>query len=143
MAKEPRLALGAVFGANHNWFEVQKRRLNREGDRPVPHYWDHVRWVWGGETVDEFMQIASNVQLDGVLDGIRVPFLVTHGSNDRQIPVEYAHRTFEQLTNSPKKELLIYTAETGGVEHAGADNPTYGTDYIADWVAETFRELAQ
>lgn len=143
VAMEPRLALGAVFGANHNWYEVQKMRLNREGDRPVPHYWEHVRWVWGGNTIDEFMEIAKNVQLDGVVEKIKVPFLVTHGNNDRQIPLKYAHRTFEQLTNSPKKALLIYDDDTMGIEHAGVDNMTFGVDYIADWVAETFAELGK
>ena len=47
LVAEPRFALGAVWGANHNWGEVQRRRLENEGERPVPHYWEHVRWVWG------------------------------------------------------------------------------------------------
>ena len=49
VAFEPRFALGAVWGANHNWGEVQHRRVAREGDRPVPHYWEHVQWVWGAK----------------------------------------------------------------------------------------------
>ena len=49
VAFEPRFALGAVWGANHDWGEVQKKRLAREGDRPVPHYWEHVQWVWGAK----------------------------------------------------------------------------------------------
>lgn len=141
VAMEPRLVLGAVFGANHNWYEVQQRRLRREGDRPVPHYWDHVRWVWGGDTIEEFMAIAANVHLNGVVEKIRVPFLVTHGSEDRQIPLDYAHQTFAQLVNSPKRELKIFDDYTGGTQHAGADNPTFGIYYIADWVSETFAEL--
>jgi dienelactone hydrolase len=143
LAFEPRFALGCVFGANHDWYEVNIRRLKREGDRPVPHYWDHCRWVWGGDTIDEFMQIASKVRLDGVLDRIRVPFLVTHGANDRQIPIEFAHATFGQLVNSPKRELKIFDRETGSAEHAGADSQSYGSDYIYDWVAETFAEMAR
>ena len=55
VAFEPRFALGVCWGANHNWGEVQKRRLAREGDRPVPHYWEHVCWVWGAKDMDEFM----------------------------------------------------------------------------------------
>ena len=27
----------------------------REGNFPVPHYWEHVRWVWGAKDMDEFM----------------------------------------------------------------------------------------
>jgi dienelactone hydrolase len=143
VAFEPRFALGCVFGANHDWYEVNLRRLKREGDRPVPHYWDHCRWVWGGETIDEFMEIASKVRLDGVLDRIKVPFLVTHGANDRQIPVEFANATYSQLVNSPKRELKIFDKDTGSAEHAGADSQSYGSDYIYDWVAETFAELGR
>ena len=136
VAFEPRFALGAVWGANHNWGEVQKRRLAREGERPVPHYWEHVQWVWGGNNVEEFMQIAEKVTLDGVLDRIKVPFLVTHGQNDRQIPLEYAHHTYEGLVNSPKRELKVFSPREGGIEHSSVDNSAYALDYIADWVAE-------
>jgi dipeptidyl aminopeptidase/acylaminoacyl peptidase len=138
VAFESRFALGVCWGANHNWGEVQKKRVAREGDRPVPHYWEHVRWVWGARDLPEFMEISSKANLDGVLDRVRVPFLVTHGSQDRQISVDYAHRTFDQLINSPKRELKLFDSRTGGVEHVSVDNMSFGRSYIADWVAETF-----
>ena len=75
--------------------------------------------------------------LDGVMERIEVPFLVTHGAQDRQISVDYAHRSYEQLANSPRRELKIFTEREGGVEHVGADNMSYARDYIADWFAET------
>jgi pimeloyl-ACP methyl ester carboxylesterase len=138
VAFEPRFALGAVWGANHNWGEVQVRRMAREGDRPVPHYWEHVRWVFGAKDSDEFMRLSAQVHLNGVLDRVRVPFLVTHGAKDRQIPLEYARQTYEQLINSPKRELKIFDERTGGVEHVSVDNMSFGRSYIADWIAETF-----
>lgn len=138
VAFEPRFALGVAWGANHDWGEVQRRRLAREGDRPVPHYWEHVQWVWGAQGIEDFMAKAAKVTLDGVLDRIRVPFLVTHGERDRQIPLDYASRTYDQLVNSPKRELKIFTAREGGVEHVSADNLGNARDFIADWIAETF-----
>ncbi|GAB0117951.1 alpha/beta hydrolase family protein [Acidisoma sp. 7E03] len=138
VAFEPRFALGAVWGGNHDWGEIQRRRLAREGDRPVPHYWEHVRWVWGAPDMESFMQIAAKTTLDGILDRVRVPFLVTHGQKDRQIPLEFATRTFEALVNSPKREMKVFTEREGGVEHVGADNMAFGRDFIADWVAESF-----
>ena len=140
VAFEPRLALGAVWGANHDWGEVQRKRLRREGENPVPHYWQHVRWVWGAADTDEFLAIASRVTLDGVLDRIEVPFLVAHGENDRQIELAYARRTHDQLVSSPKRELKIFDRRTQGVEHVSLDNMSYGRSYIADWIAETFGE---
>ncbi len=137
VAFEPRFACGVVWGANHDWRDVQKRRLEKEGSFPVPHYWAHVRWVWGAKDQDDFMAIAENVHLDGVLDRIKVPFLVTHGEKDSQIPLKWAQRTYEQLTNSPKRELKIFTEREGGVQHSSFDNSINAGHYIADWIAET------
>lgn len=137
VAFDPRFACGAVWGANHNWAEVQQKRLKREGENPVPHYWNHVMWVYGCKDMDEFLEKAQGMTLNGVMEKISVPFLVTHGAHDRQINVDYAHQSFDQLVNSPKRELKIFTEREGGVEHVGADNMSFGCDYIADWFAET------
>ena len=121
--------------------DVQKKRLQKEGDFPVPHYWAHVCWVWGAKDIDDFMRIAEDVHLDGVVEKIRVPFLVTHGEKDSQIPLKWAHRTYEQLVNSPKRELKVFTDREGGVEHVGADNMEPPRSYIADWVVDRFAEM--
>ncbi len=136
VAFEPRFACGVCWGANHDWRDVQKRRLENEGDFPVPHYWKHVCWVWGAKDIEDFMKIAEDVHLDGVVDKIKVPFLVTHGEQDSQIPLKWAQRTYEQLVNSPKRELKIFTEREGGVQHSSFDNSINAGHYIADWVAE-------
>jgi dienelactone hydrolase len=136
VAFEPRFAAGAVWGANHNWAEVQQKRLKREGENPVPHYWAHVMWAFGAKDMDDFLARAANMTLDGVMERIRVPFLVTHGARDRQIALDYAHQSYDQLINAPIRELKIFTEREGGVEHVGADNMAYARDYIADWLAE-------
>ena len=137
VAYEPRFASGAVWGANHDWAQVQQARIRREGENPVPHYWAHVFWAFGASGMEDFLARAADMSLDGHLDRIRVPFLVTHGERDRQIGVDFAHRTYGQLVNSPRRELKIFTDREGGVEHVGADNMSFGRDYIADWFAET------
>jgi dienelactone hydrolase len=144
-AFEKRLALCVAWGANHDWGAVQRRRKEREGERPVPHYWEHVLWVWGKEGdehhLDEFLDFADDVNLDGVVEQITVPFLIAHGANDRQIPVAMAHRSYEQAVNSPKRELRVFTPEEGATEHIGLDHLPYVSTFIADWVADTFAEL--
>ncbi len=137
VAYEPRFASGAVWGANHNWREVQDKRLNREGENPVPHYWAHVMWAFGASDMDDFMARSEGMNLNGHMHRITVPFLVTHGAHDRQISVSYADDLYDQLTHSPRREKVIFTAREGGVEHVGADNMAYGRDCIADWFAET------
>ncbi|HZB20468.1 MAG TPA: alpha/beta fold hydrolase [Blastococcus sp.] len=146
-AFEKRFALCVAWGANHNWGAVQRRRKEREGERPVPHYWSHVLWVWGHEgdetDLDGFLAFADDVHLDGVVENITVPFLIAHGANDRQIPVAMAHRSYEQAVNSPKRELRVFTPEEGATEHIGLDHLPHVSVFIADWVADTFAELAR
>ncbi len=137
VAYEPRFASGACWGANHNWAEVQQKRLKREGENPVPHYWAHVMWAFGATDMDDFLARAEPMNLNGHMGGVKVPFLVTHGASDRQISVQYAHDCYEQLVNAPRRELKLFTAREGGVEHVGADNMSFGRDYIADWFADT------
>lgn len=137
VAYEPRFASGAVWGANHNWREVQDKRMKREGENPVPHYWAHVMWAFGAENMEEFLEKSTDMNLNGHMDRIKVPFLVTHGANDRQISVDYASDLYDQLVNSPRREKVIFTSREGGVEHVGADNMAYGRDLLSDWFAET------
>lgn len=137
VAYEPRFVSGAVWGANHNWREVQTKRMSREGENPVPHYWAHVHWAFGATDQDDFLAKSEEMNLNGHMDAVRVPFLVTHGANDRQISASYADDLYDQLVNSPRREKVIFTAREGGVEHVGADNMAYGRDLISDWFAET------
>lgn len=137
-AFEPRFSLCAIMGGNHDWGEMQARRLKREGENPVPHYWDHVMWVFGKEDIESFMSWAPNMSLDGIVERITAPFLVTHGAGDRQIPVDYAQRSYDQAGNSLHRELRIFTERDFEIEHCGADNGTVARDYIADWIAEHF-----
>jgi len=135
-AYEKRFAVCVAWGANYNWGELQARRAAREGENPVPHYWEHVQWVWGQPDFESFMAFAPAVSLVGVVENITVPFLITHGSGDRQIPIEYAHQQYAAAINSPKAELHIFTPREGGVEHVGGDNMLPGASLISDWVAE-------
>lgn len=140
-AFEKRFALVVAWGANHNWGAVQRRRREREGERPVPHYWEHVLWVWGRDDLDGFFGFADDIHLDGVVEKITVPFLIAHGENDRQIPLEHAHQSYEQAVNSPKRELRVFTPDEGATEHIGLDHLPLVSAFVADWVADTFAEL--
>jgi dipeptidyl aminopeptidase/acylaminoacyl peptidase len=68
-----------------------------------------------------------------VAKDIRCPFLVTHGGNDRVVPVENAPKLFEAV-GSRDKTLKIFSTEEGGAEHAHVDNRQIGIDFAADWL---------
>jgi fermentation-respiration switch protein FrsA (DUF1100 family) len=140
-ANEPRYALCAVLGANHVWGRRQRERVANEGENPVPHYWDHVMWVFGFDDRDAFLDYADQITLDGQVEKIRVPFLITHGERDRQIPAFNAQMSYDQAINSPKRTLRIFTKADFEVEHCGADNGTGMRDFVPDWCAETFAAM--
>ena len=142
-AYEPRFALCVAWGANNSWGRLQARRLESQGENPVPHYWEHVMWVFGNADLESFLEFADHMNLDGVIERIRVPFLIVHGENDRQIPVTAAYESYKQAINSPNRQLRVFTTEDGGVEHVSADNQAPAKEFISDWIAETFREVSQ
>ena len=139
---EERFKLCVAWGANHNWGELQTRRLRNEGENPVPHYWQHVMWVWGQPSMEAFMALMPKISLDGHMQKLRVPLLITHGANDRQIPREYAYQSRDQAVNAPEVTFKLFTEQEGGVEHVSADNMEPVKSYIADWVADRFARLA-
>ncbi|MGC0239492.1 hypothetical protein [Arthrobacter sp. SD76] len=85
-----------------------------------------------------FLPIADKLTLEGVLDKISVPFLITHGVNDRQIPVRHAQTTYDQAVNSPYRQLRLFGEEEGGAEHCGLDHFSGVITFTADWISDTF-----
>jgi dienelactone hydrolase len=140
-AFEPRVRCCVAWGAIYDWGAIQRYRYESQDPRlPVPHYWDHIMWVFGQDNIDDMLATADRMTLEGVLHRIRCPILVTHGENDRQIKLEHAKRLVDECVNSPKAELFVHKQEDGGAEHCSVDNLKIGVDTIADWVQETLAE---
>ena len=68
-----------------------------------------------------------------------MPFLITHGANDRQIPW-IRPQSYDEAVNSPPG-MKIFTEREGGVEHVSADNMEPARSYIADWMGKRFSEM--
>jgi fermentation-respiration switch protein FrsA (DUF1100 family) len=90
----------------------------------------------GSRNLEEFMEFAPKMSLVGVVEQITVPFLITHGEDDTQIPLEYAHAQYDAAINSPRRELKLFTRAEGGSMHASADNMSVAASFISDWVSE-------
>jgi len=143
-AFEQRIKCCVAWGANYNWGKTQRYRYESRDPRlPVPHFWNHAMWVFGKDSVEELLETADRMTLQGILHRIRCPILIAHGGNDRQIKLEQAKQTYDDCVNSVKRELRIHDVSEGGAEHCSIDNLAIGVDAIADWVGETMRELKQ
>jgi pimeloyl-ACP methyl ester carboxylesterase len=54
------------------------------------------------DDLGRFIEFADGVHLDGMVENITAPFLICHGENDRQIPLGYAHRSYQQAVKQPQ-----------------------------------------
>lgn len=137
-AFEPRFACCVCWGAMYDIGVGIRRRLQGGGaQKSVHHYFEHIQWVMGVHSLDEVQAMGDRMTLSGILDRIRCPLLVVHGDNDRQVPVEFAQRTYNEAVNSVGRELHIHTVEEGGSEHCSVDNRELTISYMAHWISRT------
>lgn len=101
----------------------------------VPSMIEHAMWTFGLDTPIAFGELANQMTLAGVVSKITCPFLVMHGENDRQVPLQQAVSTYEGVA-SADKTLKVFRPDEGGVEHCQIDNKSIAADYLADWFAE-------
>lgn len=136
-AFEQRYAAGVAMTALHwdlaGWQTRIKEKAQQEGTKVAQSNFQ-FQWVVGAADADAAIAIARKFTLQEVADRITMPFLVTHGANDRVVPVENARKLYDAL-GSAQKTLRIFTAEDGGAEHAHVDNRQVGIDFVADWIA--------
>jgi dienelactone hydrolase len=143
-AFEKRLACCVAWGAR--WDNALSHgRILRDPNaaRSVTGWVEHALRVYGAKTPDEAADKIAQMTLEGVAEHIECPLLVVHGENDRQVPVDQAHKTVQAAVNSPRREVKIFTAAEGGVEHVQGDLFSIAVDWMADWVADVLNPTVQ
>ena len=128
------VALSALHWDLADWQE-KIRQKNASSPATVAQSNFQFRWVVGAETQEEGIAIAKKFTLKDVANNITCPFLVTHGGNDRVVPLQNAQKLYDAV-GSKKKTIKIFTTEEGGAEHAHVDNRQVGIDFAADWIAD-------
>jgi alpha-beta hydrolase superfamily lysophospholipase len=135
-AREKRFAAGIALSALH-WdlagWQTRIKERNQSAPTTVAQSNFQFQWVVNAATADDAIEVARTFTVKDVAQDITCPFLVTHGGNDRVVPVENAPKLFEAV-GSKRKALKIFTTEEGGAEHAHVDNRQIGIDYAADWL---------
>jgi dipeptidyl aminopeptidase/acylaminoacyl peptidase len=127
------IALSALHWDLAAW-QTRIKEANAKAPKSVAQSNFQWRWVAGAKDEDEGIEIARKFSLKDVAQQIACPFLVTHGGNDRVVPVENA-RKLHDAVGSSNKTIKIFTTEEGGAEHAHIDNRQVGIDFAADWLA--------
>lgn len=142
-AFEKRLACAASIGGLYNLDTHRDMFLGRADQSSSEGLSDqraHLRHVTGAATDEEAVATYEQRSLEGILDKVTIPLLITHGENDRQVPLWHAERTIAEATHSPSAELRVFSIAEGSAEHCGLDNASLQGDYVFDWLARTLRQ---
>jgi dipeptidyl aminopeptidase/acylaminoacyl peptidase len=126
------IALSALHWDLAAW-QTRIKEKNQSDPKAVAQSNFQFQWVVNAPTVDDAIEVAKKFSLKDVAKNISCPYLVTHGGNDRVVPVENAPKLFEAI-GSKNKTLKIFSTEEGGAEHAHVDNRQIGVEYAADWL---------
>lgn len=139
-AFEHRYALCVAWGASTRFGDRLVRAMQQDQEASsVTDMLEQARWVFGARDNADLLEKTRDLSLAGVADKITCPFLITHGSNDRQVPVEEAIEVHETAVNARDRTLRIFTETEGGAEHVNFDNPGIVIDYMADWIEDRLR----
>jgi len=131
-AKEHRLAACISHGAI--WDVEQRFRDRGEGHALA----NHMKWVFGANSMAEAIRKARPFKLEGVLGEMRCPYLVLHGGHD-VLGVENSKTVYEYAkAKGVKVTLRLTSEEETGAEHCQHDNPTLGQELMIDWLADVF-----
>lgn len=129
---EPRFAACIAWGAQWDYYEVWKKRIDAgfKASLSVPGH--HIMWIFGVDSLEAALKKLEPFRLDGVVQKMRCPFLVTHGAEDEQIPLAHAQALFDAC-GSKDKTLRVFTAEEGGAQHCQRDYLTLGIAEMWNW----------
>lgn len=134
-AFDRRFRACVAWGAIWDYHEVWQRRIERLRKASLSVPAEHLLWVTGTNSFDDAVKKLEGFRLDGIAQNVRCPFLLTHGTEDEQVPLEDAHRLFNAI-GSEDKMFRIFDAEEGGAQHCQRDYLTLVCTTIADWLVE-------
>ncbi|MGH8638693.1 MAG: alpha/beta hydrolase family protein [Burkholderiales bacterium] len=132
---EPRFAACVAWGAIWDYHATWKRRIEAsfKASMSVPGH--HIMWILGVDSVEEALERLEPFRLDGVVQKMRCPLLITHGADDEQVPLADA-QALHKASGSPDKTLRVFTAEEGGAQHCQRDYLSLGAATMYDWLED-------
>jgi dienelactone hydrolase len=95
------------------------------------------RWVVGAEDDAAALALAGRFAVRDIAGEIGIPFLITHGAEDRIIPVANAQRLYDAIPEGVPKALHILSKDDGGCQHAHVDDRQAGVNRVARWLETT------
>jgi len=134
-AMEPRYAACIAWGAQWDYHDTWKKRIEAQFKTSLSVPGHHIMWILGVDSLDAALKKLEPFKLDGVMQKMRCPFLLVHGADDEQIPLADAQKQFDAC-GSKDKTFRVYTAEEGGAQHCQRDYLTLVVADMWNWFEE-------
>jgi len=132
-AYETRIAATVAWGAIYDYHKVWMDRLESKGTLGAPIF--QIMFVTGTNTLESAVKSIKDFRVEPLGQLIKCPFLIMHGSNDRQVPLQDAKNMLNAIASS-NKELKIFDGRNGGSAHTQFNNHQPALQYAADWIAQ-------
>lgn len=129
---EPRFAACVAWGAIWDYYATWKKRIDARFRTSLSVPGHHIMWILGVDSLEAALKKLEPFRLDGVVQQMRCPFLLVHGADDEQIPLEHAQALYDAC-GSKDKTLRVFTAEEGGAQHCQRDYLTLVVATMWDW----------
>ena len=130
---EPRFKACIAWGAIWDYHATWKRRIDAGFKTSLSVPGHHISWIFGVETLDDALVKLKDYRLDGVVQNMRCPLLITHGAEDEQVPLADAQALFD-AAGSKDKTLRVFTVEEGGAQHCQRDYQGIALPTLFDWL---------
>lgn len=98
-----------------------------------------VLWESGIDGFLDFVELTKQASLIDVEKDISCPTLALSGEGEGEAFLEQARLFFENIS-STKKELKVFTKETGASAHCQIDNLTVARNTVYDWLDTLFQQ---
>ncbi|MBI3915431.1 MAG: alpha/beta hydrolase [Betaproteobacteria bacterium] len=132
---EPRFAACIAWGAIWDYHATWKKRIDAAFNASMSVPGHHISWILGVDTVEQALKKLEPFRLDGVVQKMRCPFLITHGADDEQVPLVDAQALYD-AAGSKDKTLRVFTAEEGGAQHCMRDYLSLGIAEMWNWLED-------
>lgn len=132
---ERRFKACVGWGVEPDYHERWRKRIAASFKTALSVPSHHIQWILNAKSLEEALGKLEPFRLDGVVQKMRCPYLLVHGEDDQQVPLESARALF-RMVGSKDKTLKVFTGSEGGAQHCQMDNAPLAAAFIHDWLKE-------
>ena len=134
-AMDDRWAACIAWGAQFDYYAVWKKRIEASFATALSVPGQHILWILGVDSYEDALKKLEHFRLDGVVQNIRCPTLITHGEDDKLVPLATAHQLYAAC-GAPDKTLRVFSIEEGGSQHCQRDYLTLAVAEMWNWLED-------